>query len=324
MGGGLNTRRVAAARRDDQVSGTGRAEVSVPASSANLGPGFDAMGLAVELRNTYSFEPASFDHIEADGKFGEHVPKDVRRNLAFRAFRSLAPPHAGPYHLHALRLIPAQGGLGSSASAIVGGLMGANQAFALGLPPAELLRRAVEIEGHPDNVAPALLGGLVLVVRDGDELCWLRIRFPSALGIVLVVPNYRVPTFRARQVLPDSVPRADAVANVGRVAMFIAALQQERFELLRVATEDALHQPYREPLNPALRPCLQAALAAEAYGAALSGSGPTILAFAPRAKTYAVAGAMGDACLDAGHGCETYVVGPASEGARVTANGAEG
>ena len=145
------------------VSSPGWAEVAVPASSGNLGAGFDALGLALELRNTYTFEPSSHDHIEASGKFAEFVPRDVRRNLAFRAFRSLAPTSAGPYRLHARRIIPAQGGLGSSASAIVGGLVAATLAFDLEVPQDDLLRRAAELEGHADNVAPALLGGMVVI-----------------------------------------------------------------------------------------------------------------------------------------------------------------
>lgn len=292
------------------------AAVAVPASSANLGPGFDALGLAVELRDVYRFEPATFDHIEAAGKFSEHVPRDVRRNLAFRAFKSIAPEDAGSYRLQAHRMIPPQGGLGSSGSAIVGGLVAANLAFDMNLPVPELLRRAAEIEGHPDNVAPSLLGGLVVTVRIDRDIRSVQVPFPKSVGIVLVVPDYRVPTYRARQVLPTTVPHGDAVANVGRVALLLAALQAGDFGALRIATEDFLHQPYRIGLNPALAPSSAAALDAGAFGTALSGSGPTIIGFAPRDRVISVAGAMADACIDAGHACESYVVGPADVGAR--------
>ena len=300
------------------VSGPGWAEVAVPASSGNLGAGFDALGLALELRNTYTFEPSSHDHIEASGKFGEFVPRDVRRNLAFRAFRSLAPAAAGPYRLHARRIIPAQGGLGSSASAIVGGLVAATLAFDLDVPQDDLLRRAVELEGHADNVAPALLGGMVVTVPDGPDLAWLRLEFPATVGIVLVVPGYRVPTHRARQVLPDEVPRADAVANLARAALMVGAVNQDRFDLFQEAMTDRLHQPYRAALNPALEPCMSAAREAGAYGTALSGSGPTVIAFCPRDRNLSVASSMADACLDSGHSCETYVVSVAVEGAHPT------
>ncbi len=294
---------------------SGRARVSVPASSGNLGAGFDVFGLAIDVRDEYQFEPSSRDLIEPAGKFLKHVPRDTRRNLAFRAFRTLAPAEAGPYKLRAVREIPPQGGLGGSASAIVGGLVAANHAFAIGLDDDDLLRRATEIEGHPDNVAAALLGGLVLTVQTEKALHAVRVPFPDDIGIVVVVPSYHVPTARARGVLPTSVPRSDAVANLGRAAMLVAALQTGRYSKLRVATQDFIHQPYRAELNPALEPGVQAALAAGAYGAALSGSGPTLIAFAPKDRTMRVAGAMADAAIEASSGCETYVANAAETGA---------
>ena len=296
---------------------TGRARISVPASSGNLGAGFDVFGLAIDVRDEYQFEPDSRDLIDPAGKFQRHVPRDTRRNLAFRAFRSLAPAVAGPYKLRAVREIPPQGGLGGSASAIVGGLAAANHAFSLGLDNAELLRRATEIEGHPDNVAAALLGGLVLTVQTDEDLHAIRVPFPNDIGIVVVVPGYHVPTARARAVLPGNVPRSDAVANLGRAAMLVAALQTGRYAELRVATQDFLHQPYRAELNPALEPGVQAALDAGAYGAALSGSGPTLIAFAPKDRTMRVAGAMADVAIDTSSGCETYVASASETGAAV-------
>lgn len=294
---------------------SGRARVSVPASSGNLGAGFDVFGLAIDVRDEYQFEPSSRDLIEPAGKFLKHVPRDTRRNLAFRAFRTLAPAEAGPYKLRAVREIPPQGGLGGSASAIVGGLVAANHAFAIGLDDDDLLRRATEIEGHPDNVAAALLGGLVLTVQTEKALHAVRVPFPDDIGIVVVVPSYHVPTARARGVLPTSVPRSAAVANLGRAAMLVAALQTGRYSELRVATQDFIHQPYRAELNPALEPGVQAALAAGAYGAALSGSGPTLIAFAPKDRSMRVAGAMADAAIEASSGCETYVANAAETGA---------
>ena len=294
---------------------TGRARVSVPASSGNLGAGFDVFGLAIDLRDVYEFQPDTRDAIEPLGKFLKHVPRDPRRNLAFRAFRSLAPATAGPFRLRATREIPPQGGLGGSASAIVGGLVAANHAFGLGLDNDELLHRANDIEGHPDNVAAALLGGLVLTVQTDESLHAVRVPFPSDIGIVVVVPGYHVPTARARAVLPADVSRSDAVANLGRAALFVAALQTGRYSELRVATQDFLHQPYRAELNPALVPGVRAALDAGAYGAALSGSGPTLIALAPKDHTMRVAGAMADVAIESSSGCETYVANAAETGA---------
>ncbi len=289
--------------------------VSVPASSANLGAGFDVFGLAIGLRDEYLFRSADRDIIEATGKFSSHVPRDTKRNLAFRAFKSLAPTGTGSYRLKAQREIPPAGGLGGSAAAIVGGLVAANRAFELGYDNDELLRRATEIEGHPDNVAAALLGGLVLTVQTNTALHSLRVPFPSDIGIVLLVPSYRVPTAKARAILPSSVKHTDAVANIARAAMMIAALQTMRYDLLAIATEDFLHQPYREILNPILRPSIAAARTHGAYGAALSGSGPTIVAFTPPDRTMRIAGAMVDVAVDANVRCETYVVSTSNEGA---------
>ena len=291
--------------------------VSVPATSANLGAGFDVFGLAIGLRDEYVFRSADRDIIEASGKFSDHVPRDTKRNLAFRAFKSLTPGGAGNYRLKAKREIPPVGGLGGSAAAIVGGLVAANRAFELGHDNDELLRRATEIEGHPDNVAAALFGGLVMTARTDTALYSLRVPFPPDIGIVLLVPSYHVPTTKARAILPTIVKQADAVANIARAAMMIAALQTRRYDLLGVATEDFLHQPYRETLNPVLRPSVIAARSQGAYGSALSGSGPAIISFTPPNRTMRVAGAMVDVAADANIRCETYVVATSDEGAIV-------
>ena len=159
--------------------------VSVPASSANLGAGFDVFGLAIDLRDEYLFRSADRDIIEATGKFSSHVPRDTKRNLAFRAFKSLAPAGTGRYRLKAQREIPPVGGLGGSAAAIVGGLVAANRAFELGYDNNELLRRATEIEGHPDNVAAALTASFrssVATYRSVPANSTLMSMFPSPLG----------------------------------------------------------------------------------------------------------------------------------------------
>lgn len=293
---------------------TKRIHVSVPASSANLGCGFDTYALALELRDSYLFEPAAHDSIEVNGRFKNHIPRDISRNLAFRAFRLLAPTTAGPYQLKATREIPPQGGLGGSAGAIVGGLVAANIAFQLGHDNRELLYQAAELEGHADNVAAALLGQLVVNVRTDQEIHAAQIPFPDDISICLVVPSYRVATTRARLALPSTVTFEDAIANLGRASLFLAALQTGRYELLALATEDLLHQPYRAELNPALFPCVRAAMEKGAYGSALSGSGPTVIALAPPDHVMRIAGAMADAATDAGFSCETYVVKVADQG----------
>jgi homoserine kinase len=176
--------------------------------------------------------------------------------------------------------IPQTGGLGSSSAAIVGALMVANVAAGRPMDADGLLALAVELEGHPDNVAPALLGGLVVVVADGNRPITLSLPVPPELSAVVFVPSFSMPTKRARQLLPNLVPRRDAIFNAGRTALLVAGLQTGRLDLLRVATQDRLHQPYRSQMFPAMPTIIEAALAAGACGACLSGAGSALLALA--------------------------------------------
>jgi homoserine kinase len=261
--------------------------VRVPASSANLGPGFDALGVALALYNRMRFEPApdlppGTAEITVVGDGAGALPTDAE-NLAFRAAARLyeAAGHTPP----ALRVtltnaIPVSRGLGSSSTAIVGGLVGANALLGRPLGQAELLALAVEMEGHPDNVTPALLGGFQVSAATAAG-GWLQVRVPTPPGLraVVCIPEARVSTEAARRVLPDAYSRADAVFNLGRSALLVAALATGRVEALGTAMEDRLHQPYRAGLIPGFAEILAAARAAGALGACLSGSGSTLLAF---------------------------------------------
>ncbi len=259
--------------------------VRVPATSANLGPGFDALGLALRFHNTLVIERAPSPEIEIEGEGEKTLPRDpshlayqAAMAVAARVEESLGRRPVAAFRLRQHNTIPLARGMGSSAAAIVGGAVAANALLGSPLDQQALLDLATEMEGHPDNVAPALLGGLVVCTRTAAGVRWMRLAPPS-LKVVLAVPDYQVSTEEARRRLPARVPFPDAVFNVTRTALLVAALTGGRPDLLDEATQDRLHQPYREHLVPGLNEVFAAARRAGAYGVALSGSGPAVLAF---------------------------------------------
>ena len=258
--------------------------VRVPASTTNLGPGFDALGLALALHNEITLIPTDAKRVtvevEGEGADSADLPRD-ERNLVYRAAERVyaAVGETAPsMMIRLLNRVPLARGLGSSSTAVIGGLLGANRLLGDPLDQEALLRIAVEMEGHPDNATPALLGGLQVASLVDGELTHLRLPTPGGLEAVVCVPEVEISTEAARRALPATVPHGDAVFNVGRVALLVAALTQGRPDLLRRAMEDRLHQPYRAALLPGFRAALEAALTAGAAGACLSGSGSTLLA----------------------------------------------
>jgi homoserine kinase len=236
-----------------------RRVVRAPASSANLGPGFDALAAAlalhleIEVRETGTFEVVT----ELD------VPRD-RSNLVVRAFERLHPADGLRFTIHSD--IPLVGGLGSSAAAIVAGLLAADHLYEL---DADVLAAAVELEGHADNVAAALRGGFVI--------CAARLDAPVGLEAVLVIPDTPVRTAEARAALPPEVPMADAVYNVGRTALLTLGLARGEWDLVAAGLHDRLHQPRRAHLYPRSLELAQRARELGALGATISGAGPTVL-----------------------------------------------
>jgi homoserine kinase len=237
--------------------------VRVPASSANLGPGFDVLAAALSLHMELE--------VQETGTFAVVTSLDVPRdrdNLVVKAFERLHP--ADQFEFRITSDIPLSVGLGSSAAAIVAGLLAADHLFEL---DADVLTLAMELEGHPDNVAAALNGGFV--VSDGTKVH--RFEPPMGLEAVLVVPNETLETETARSVLPRDVPLADAVFNVGHVAMLMLGLASGDWELIADGLRDRLHQPFRAELYPRSAALLERARALGALGATISGAGPSVL-----------------------------------------------
>jgi homoserine kinase len=277
--------------------------VRVPATSANLGPGFDVLGLALTLYNEVRLtgwndrsRPALTILNEGEGE--ADLPTD-RRHLVFkvveRVFNQARRPLPPALELKLWNRIPLARGLGSSSAAILGGILAADAALGKRLSLRDIVQLAAEIEGHPDNVAPTAVGGLcVAAMVDGrvTYLSWKDKKMFRGLKAVVAVPDFEVCTAKARSVLPKTVSRADALFNTSRVALFLSALAQGRRELFGLAMEDRFHQPCRENLVPGLADAIASARKAGAFGAALSGAGPSVLALSPVAKAVAAGRAM--------------------------------
>ncbi len=269
----------------------GVVRVSVPATSANLGPGFDALGLALSMRDvlTASLLPGGLV-IEVSGVGADTVPRDSSHLVVQcinKALEALGEDPVGlPDSAHGLKLtcdnvIPHARGLGSSSAAIVAGLAlgrGLVVGGSMLMSDEALFQLAAEIEGHPDNVAPAAYGGFVIAGHEGSAFYAASSRVDPSITAVVFVPSTPVETKVARGLLPATVPHADAAANAGRAALLVAALASQP-ALLPLATRDWLHQDYREPAMPESL-ALVRGLRADGFAALVSGAGPTVLAFA--------------------------------------------
>ena len=267
--------------------------VRVPATSANLGPGYDAVGLALTLSMRIGLDRAPNPAIEVRGA-GSHLIPRGPEHPAYRAARFVAEivgESAAHFRLVQENSIPPTRGLGGSAAALVGGAVAANDLFGGQIAPPDLLNIVCELDGHPDNAAPALLGGLVIGTLTPLGVSAVRLEL-KGLKVVVAVPDFAVSTTAARRALPDSVPHRDAAFNVGRSGLLLGALATGEYHLLRVAMQDRLHQPYRSHLIPGLEDVIEAALTNGAHGACLSGSGPTVLAFTPEDQAKTIASAM--------------------------------
>jgi homoserine kinase len=279
-----------------------RVRVRVPASSANLGPGFDALALALALHNEVELEESDRMSVAVEGEGAGRLDggaENVVARGARMAFEAAGRPFRGAT-IRCVNRIPLGRGLGSSAAAWVGGLVAANSVLGAPLDGDALLTLASKAEGHPDNVAAALLGGLTVSCATENRVVAVALQVPAEIGWVVLVPEAESSTREARAVLPDSIPRTDAVFNVQRVSLLLAALGAGRAELLGLAMHDRLHEPYRLRLFPWMTRVEAAARDAGALGCALSGAGPSILA-AVEGSSDGVARAM-EAALHAAGG----------------------
>ena len=295
-------------------------KIRVPATTANLGPGFDCLGLALEWWNAIEIETIDRGlQVVVDSPQGVDIPRN-RTNLVvygMDAVYRLAGQKRPPCRIHITTRIPIARGLGSSSAAIVGGLVAANTLLGNMYSRDELVTIATRLEGHPDNVAPALLGGLMVAAMEGKQVTVARFPVPRELRCVLFVPELTLLTKKSRGILPKRIPRADAIYNASRVALWIAALRERRWEWLEAATQDRLHQPYRARLVPGMYALFDAAKEGGARGAALSGAGPSVIAFAVH-NAEPVARAMMQAAKRIGLAGSTRIVSVNPHGAQVS------
>ncbi len=292
--------------------------VRVPASSANLGPGFDSFAVALPLLAEFELRAARAWSVDANG---EGVPEgeDNLFVVAARAVGKVARANVPTQHVEQRSAIPIARGLGSSAAAIVGGAVAANALLGEPLDRRTLLRVASEVEGHADNVAAALYGAFTVALSEEGGPVATRMAFPRTWRICVYVPNSALSTDQARAVLSPQVSREDAVFNLSHAAALVAAVLRSDGALLSLAMSDRLHQPARTRLVPALAEIISAARGAGAFGAALSGAGPSVIAIAPVRLAPRVVSAMEETAEVHGVGGRGRVLRVRAAGAQVTA-----
>jgi homoserine kinase len=285
----------------------------VPATSANLGAGFDCLGLALDLfaSITVTFSPA------------EQMPtEDVGEKMVLTAIRQtyqrIGQPMPAGVRVKYNVAIPLGRGMGASAVARVAGVLAANEMTGRPLDESACLSIASELEGHGDNACPALFGGVQVCIESGGRYQHVACRYPSGLAMAILVPDQSMPTKEARKALPDSYSKADTVHNIGRVALFVAALGAGRLDLLDAATDDRIHQHQRAAMFPPMFDIFAAAKGAGAHAAWLSGAGSSIAALCDEAHVRDVAAAMQSTLAETGGGGRSLVTRIAAEGAQVS------
>ncbi|MBP2633906.1 MAG: Homoserine kinase [Firmicutes bacterium] len=263
--------------------GVNTVRVRVPGTTANCGPGFDSIGIACDIYNELEVTLLKKDTItiEIVGEGKNSIPCD-KRNVVWKSMQLLLKKAGQDYqgaHIKMLNNIPLARGLGSSAAAIVSGLMAANIAIGNVFDKQAILQMATEIEGHPDNVAPAIFGGITLSIMKEKQAETLSFMPGADLKLVVAIPSFNLSTKAARKVLPVNIPMKDAVFNISRTALLVGALCKGDLSHLQSALDDKIHQPYREQLIPGMQDVFQGAIKNGALGAVLSGAGPCLIAF---------------------------------------------
>ncbi len=266
--------------------------VKVPATSANLGPGFDALGLALDLWNEATFASTKDKKISVrvEGEGIGILPTDQSNAVVEAALQvyELAGKPCNGLKIHCLNRVPLGSGLGSSSAALLTGMLGANALLGEPFSREEILKLAIETEGHPDNVAPAMLGGLVASIIHDSHVVSLRLTLTgqhTPIHITVVFPDFDFPTKQARALLPKQIDRKDAIYNISRAVIVTEAFRQGDLDMLAEAMTDKLHQPYRLPLIPGAPAAMEAMKGAGASAVALSGAGPSLIAFSTKRET---------------------------------------
>jgi len=279
------------------MSFTSIVRVKVPATTANIGSGFDCLGAALTLYNQFRFSVSGQESVQivATGAEADRVSTDAS-NLVYQSFIKLyehldkTPPSV---QIEITMNVPLARGLGSSATAIVGGLVGANALAGSPLSQEDIMQLAIAIEGHPDNVVPALVGGCCLAASGIDrdwEIC--DIPWDHSIIPIVAIPNFELSTAEARRVLPAGYSRADSIFNASHLGLLLRGLETGRANWLKAALQDRIHQPYRQSLIRGYEAVRSAALTAGAHGIVISGAGPTLLALASPASAEAVKASM--------------------------------
>ncbi len=253
----------------------------VPATTTNFASGFDTFGLALNLYNEFEVEESNKFSVEIEGE-GNELPKD-ENNLVIKVYKrccEIFKEEERPFKLIQRNKVPVERGLGSSATAIVGGIEIFCKLHKKELSVQEKLNVAFEFESHPDNLLPAFVGGFVICVKENKNLIYQKLKFPEDLTLIFAVPDFKVSTEKARKVLPENVSLKDAVFNIQRASLFVSSILTGRYELIRYALEDKLHEPFRKRLIKGFDKVKESAYKKGALGVFISGSGPTVCAIA--------------------------------------------
>jgi homoserine kinase len=302
-------------------------KIRVPATTANLGPGFDCLGLALKLYLNLEIEEIGGGLVveyqgEGAEKFSAKKKEDtlIWKSINLVSKRTHKDIHKKGLKIRVFNEIPITRGLGSSASAIIGGIVGAARLYNIDLSNQEMLELALSLEGHMDNIVPALIGGLTLAYKAGqEEIKWTRIKTPSDLRIVVAIPEFALNTKEMRKVLPQKVALPEAIFNLSRSALLVNTLQNSDWEVLAEAMEDRLHQPYRAPFIPGIEDMFSQIKKTGLAGAALSGSGPSVVSLTKKGREEAISKIMKDAFLKAGTTCRALVLEVDLEGTKLIA-----
>lgn len=296
--------------------------VTVPATTANLGPGFDCLGAALSLYNQFRFTRLPDGEklqIIVTGTEAAKVSTD-ESNLLYQSFTHLYQ-HLGqsvpPVAIEIQLGVPLARGLGSSATAIVGGLVGANYLARSPLTPSEVMELAITMEGHPDNVVPALIGNCQLSVGERGNWQICQVPWQEKIIPIVAIPNFELSTQEARSVLPKQISRQDAIFNIARLGLLLRGLETGQGDWLSMAMEDKIHQPYRQSLIEGYQSVKAAALSSGAYGMVISGAGPTLLALTHSHNATAVVSAMETAWMEEGINAQVQALSIDTQGARV-------